>query len=183
MSESKRESAPLQTQGDEMGKGAKQSGFYPKTLFNVVLLRPEIPNNTGNIGRTCVGMWSKLHLVGPLGFSIDDKQLKRAGLDYWDDLDFAYHKSIEDWKSSLTNRSRVFLFETTGTKNLYDAHFEVGDTLVFGRETKGIPASTLAEFEEQTYRIDFPGKIRSFNLANTVAMVMGEAGRQIRSDI
>ena len=146
---------------------------YPQKLFDVVLIEPEIPNNTGNIGRTCVGAWSSLHLVGPLGFSIDDKQLKRAGLDYWEHLDVQFHRSRQEWLKSVQNPRRVFLIETTGQKSLFDAQFEKGDVLVFGRETTGIPADILAAFPDQVYRIPFPGKIRSFTLANCVAMVGG----------
>jgi len=156
------------------------SAFYPKTLFNVVLIEPEIPNNTGNIGRTCVGLWSKLHLVGPLGFSIDDKQLRRAGLDYWVNLDVAYHKSRQHWLESLRQGERVHLIETTGDKSVFDAKFEPGDHIVFGRETTGIPKDIQEKFAGQIYRIPFPGPLRSFNLSNCVAMVLGEAYRQIQ---
>lgn len=153
--------------------------MYPKNLFNIVLIEPEIPNNTGNIGRTCVGALSTLHLVGPIGFSIDDKQLKRAGLDYWGDLTLKYHNSRQAWLKTIENKSRVFLIETCGDKSLFDAQFQAGDTLVFGRETKGIPQDILSEFTGQIYKIPFPGPIRSFNLANCVAMTVGEGLRQL----
>jgi tRNA (cytidine/uridine-2'-O-)-methyltransferase len=151
---------------------------YPQILFNVVLIEPEIPNNTGNIGRTCVGLWSKLHLVGPLGFSIDDKQLRRAGLDYWEHLDMTYHKTRQDWMASLSGHERVHLIETTGDKSIYDAKFEPGDHIVFGRETTGIPKDVQEKFSDHIYRIPFPGALRSFNLSNCVAMVLGEGWRQ-----
>ncbi len=157
------------------------AGFYPETLFNVVLIEPEIPNNTGNIGRTCVGLWSKLHLVAPLGFSIDDKQLKRAGLDYWEHLDFQYHPSRKQWADNLPAGARVHLIETTGTKSIYDIDFQPGDHVVFGRETTGIPKDILDKFEGSVYRIPFPGQLRSFNLSNCVAMVLGEAWRQLQT--
>lgn len=160
-----------------------KSAFYPKALFNVVLIEPEIPNNTGNIGRTCVGLWSKLHLVGPLGFSIDDKQLKRAGLDYWENLDFQYHRTRQDWLKSLADGARIHLIETTGEASVYDAQFQLGDHFVFGQETKGLPADILEKFPDQVLKIPFPGKIRSFNLSNCVAMVMGEAWRQVRNKV
>lgn len=155
--------------------------IYPRTLFNIVLLEPEIPNNTGNIGRTCVGWWSRLHLVGPLGFSIDDKAVKRSGLDYWPHLDLVYHKSRQDWLKTLdTNaRKRVHLIETGSTRSVFDIRFQEGDHIVFGRETTGIPADIREEFSSQIYTIPFPGKIRSFNLSNCVAMVMGEGIRQL----
>lgn len=157
------------------------SSFYPRTLFNVVLVEPEIPNNTGNIGRTCVGWWSKLHLVGPLGFSIDDKAVKRSGLDYWPNLDLAYYKNKQEWLGSLSKeqRPRVHLIETGSQKTVFDIDFKEGDHLVFGRETTGIPKDVMAEFSDQVYSIPFPGKIRSFNLSNCVAMVMGEGVRQL----
>ncbi len=155
---------------------------YPETLFNVVLYQPEIPNNTGNIGRTCVGLWSKLHLVGPLGFSIDDKQLKRAGLDYWDHLEFEYHRQWQDFESQeVQDPSRLFIFETGSTKTLFDAQFRKGDYLLFGRETKGLDPAILEKYADRIHTIPFPGPIRSFNLANTVAMAMCEAFRQIRA--
>jgi len=152
---------------------------YPKTLFNIVLVEPEIPNNTGNIGRTCVGTWSRLHLVGPLGFSIDDKQVRRAGLDYWENLDLVYYADRHKWLKSVTPDQRVHIIETTGEKTIFDIEFQPGDTLVFGKETKGVPSDVLDRFAGQVYRIPFPGSIRSFNLANCVAMVMGEALRQL----
>ena len=151
---------------------------YSRTLFDVVLVEPEIPNNTGNIGRTCVGMWSRLHLVGPLGFSIDDKQVRRAGLDYWENLDLVYHPSSSAWLKTLTPDQRIHVIETTGEKTIFDIEFQPGDTLVFGKETTGVPKEVQGRFAGQIYRIPFPGSIRSFNLANCVAMVMGEALRQ-----
>jgi tRNA (cytidine/uridine-2'-O-)-methyltransferase len=157
------------------------SNAYPKTLFNIVLLEPEIPNNTGNIGRTCVGWWSKLHLVGPLGFSIDDKAVRRAGLDYWENLDLQYHKDKHDWLKSLAPGARVHLIETGSTKTIYEIDFREGDHLVFGRETTGIPNDIRERFSEHIYTIPFPGKIRSFNLSNCVAMVMGEGYRKLLS--
>ena len=152
---------------------------YSQTLFDVVLIEPEIPNNTGNLGRTGVGLWSRLHLVGPLGFSIDDKQVRRAGLDYWPNLDLVYHPTRQSWLKSLEPGQRVHLIETTGEKTIFDIEFRPGDALVFGKETKGMPSDILGHFEDHVYRIPFPGKIRSFNLANCVAMVMGEALRQL----
>jgi tRNA (cytidine/uridine-2'-O-)-methyltransferase len=152
-----------------------------ETLFNVVLVEPEIPNNTGNIGRTCVGLWSKLHLIGPLGFSIDDKQLKRAGLDYWQHLDTAYYQAWSAFEKTVPDRERLFVFETGGSQTLFEAQFQAGDYLVFGRETKGISEDLRARYSDRIFSIPFPGHIRSFNLANTVAMVMCEAFRQVRS--
>ena len=159
------------------------SAFYPKTLLNIVLVEPEIPNNTGNIGRTCVGMWSKLHLVGPLGFSIDDKAVKRSGLDYWQNLDLVYHQNRQAWIETLKPTDRVHIIETGSDKTIFDIEFQEGDHLVFGRETTGVPRDVLEKFSKHVYSIPFPGQIRSFNLSNCVAMVVGEAIRQISPDI
>lgn len=152
-------------------------------LFNIVLIEPEIPNNTGNIGRTCVGLKSKLHLVGPLGFSIDDKHVRRSGLDYWSSLDLTYYKSKTEWLSSLKADAKIYLIETGSRKTVYDIEFQKGDHLVFGRETTGIPKDILEKFSDRIYRIPFPGEVRSFNLSNCVAMVMCEGYRQIRKNI
>jgi tRNA (cytidine/uridine-2'-O-)-methyltransferase len=159
------------------------SALYPKRIFNVVLFEPEIPNNTGNIGRTCVGLWSKLHLVGKLGFSMDDKQLKRAGLDYWGNLEFQYHKTWEDFLKTVPDASRLLFFETGGQQTLFDAQFKQGDYLIFGRETTGIPPAIIEQYKNQVFQIPFPGHIRSFNLANTAAMVMCEGFRQVRGGL
>lgn len=155
--------------------------LYPQRFFNVVLVEPEIPNNTGNVGRTCVGLWSKLHLVGPLGFSIDDKQLKRAGLDYWPNLELQYHKDWARFEDALPSDARIFFFETGGVKTLFDIEFKANDYLIFGKETKGIRPEILSRHQDKIYEIPFPGEIRSFNLANTVAMVMCEGFRQLRA--
>ncbi|MCB0411713.1 MAG: hypothetical protein KDD22_04265, partial [Bdellovibrionales bacterium] len=97
--------------------------------FNVVLVEPEIPSNTGNIGRTCLGSNSRLHLIGPLGFEISDKQLRRAGLDYWQHLDVSYYANWEEWKKQVPDWNRVFLFSTKGAKSFYETEFQPGDWL------------------------------------------------------
>lgn len=117
--------------------------------------------------------------MGPLGFSIDDKQVRRAGLDYWENLDLIYHPTKQDWLSSLQPDQRVHVIETTGEKTIFDIQFRPGDTLVFGKETKGVPPDVLERFSDHVYRVPFPGAVRSFNLGNCVAMVMGEALRQL----
>ena len=149
-------------------------------MYNIVLIEPEIPNNTGNIGRTCVGLGARLHLVGPLGFSIDDKQVRRAGLDYWEKLNLIYHRSKKEWLNSLRPEDRVHLIETGGDRTIYDVKFEPGDHLVFGRETTGIPKDILGAFPGRICSIPFPGEIRSFNVSNCVAVVACEAMRQNR---
>jgi tRNA (cytidine/uridine-2'-O-)-methyltransferase len=147
-------------------------------MFNVVLVEPEIPPNTGNIGRLCLATGSTLHLVKPLGFSLDDRHLKRAGLDYWDELD------VQEWQSFLelqkANALARFFYLTTKTDRFYfDVRFAEGDFLVFGRETKGLPESLLAENAEHCLTIPMQGT-RSLNLATAVAIILFEAMRQMR---
>ena len=147
--------------------------------FHIVLIEPEIGANTGNIGRTCVGLKAKLHLVGKLGFDITDRRLKRAGLDYWHHLDFVHHANWEDWWSTVPDPSRVFFFSTKARKSLYESGFQSGDWLVFGRETKGLDPEVLERFPEQLAQIPMTGPIRSLNLATSVAVALFEAHRQV----
>lgn len=147
-------------------------------LFHIVLIEPEIGANTGNIGRTCVGLQSKLHLVGKLGFDITDRRLKRAGLDYWPHLDFVHHPDWDSWWRNVTDPSRVFFFSTKARKSLFETEFRAGDWLVFGKETKGLDPQILEKFSEQARRIPMTGPIRSLNIATSVAVVMFEAFRQ-----
>lgn len=147
-------------------------------MLNIVLIEPEIPNNTGNIGRLCVGTNSKLHLVHPLGFLIDDKNLKRAGLDYWAHLKLVEYDNIQQWIDCIPNKSRVFLMSSKATKSIYNAQFQDGDWLVFGKESVGLSQELLAQFENHL-TIPMSNLIRSYNIANSVAFVVGEAKRQI----
>lgn len=158
---------------------AQNEKKYPETKFNVVLVYPQIPNNTGNIGRTCVATHSHLHLIEPLGFEISDKRVKRAGLDYWDDLEISIHKSFEDWYSKIPDTNRVFFFSARAEKSLFDLELEKGDWLVFGEEATGLSPELKERFQEQLVKIPFRGKVRSFNLANAVAMGLGEGMRQL----
>lgn len=152
-------------------------------LFNVVLVEPEIPQNTGNVGRTCVGTRSNLHLVGELGFKITDRNLKRAGLDYWQHLWWTQHPSFETWHQQLPDPSRAFYFSTKATKTLYDVDFKIGDWLVFGRETKGLDPEILRRNESQMVQIPQLGPVRSLNIATAVAIALYEAIRQNRLEI
>lgn len=155
------------------------SSKYPRTLMNVVLVEPEIPNNTGNIGRICVGLWTKLHLVGPLGFEISDKQLKRAGLDYWPNLDWELYPNWDNFEPVLPdNKSKIFVLETGSDKSFYDLKFEEGDFFLFGKETVGLAPALREKYADRVVSLPFPGKIRSFNLANCVSMVMSHAFSQ-----
>lgn len=147
--------------------------------FNVVLIEPEIGANTGNIGRTCVGLEAKLHLVGKLGFDITDRRLKRAGLDYWPHLDFVHHQTWDDWWKQVPDPSRVFFFTTKAGHTLYETQFKKGDWLVFGKETKGLDPQILEKFPSQTRLIPMTGPIRSLNVATAVAIVLFEGFRQV----
>lgn len=157
------------------------SGSYPHTNFHVVLIEPEIPNNTGNIGRTCVGNYCDLHLVGPLGFEISDKQLKRAGLDYWQHLKWHHHPDWQSWWSLVEDPSRVFFFSKKAKRSHFDIQYQRGDWLVFGKETKGLSEEILAKHADQTVKIPFEGPIRSLNLASAVAIGVYEGLRQVWS--
>ena len=146
-------------------------------MFNVVLVEPEIPPNTGNVGRLCLATNSTLHLVGPLGFSIDDRQLKRAGLDYWHEVKVKHWTSLPELQ--MANPTAGFFFLTTkATKPYYEAKFERGDFMVFGRETKGLPEDILAQNSSRCVTIPMRGT-RSLNLATAGAIVLFEAVRQI----
>lgn len=151
---------------------------YPVNLFNVVLIQPEIPQNTGNIGRTCVGYHSSLHLVGPLGFEISDRQLKRAGLDYWPHLEWVEYLNWTEWWETVSDKSRVFFLSTKAERPIYEIEFQVGDWLVFGCETRGLKEEIITTFAAQTYQIPMRGSIRSLNLATSVAVVLYEGVRQ-----
>lgn len=145
--------------------------------MNIVLVEPEIPNNTGNISRTCAVTGSSLHLVRPLGFSTDDKHLKRAGLDYWQYLDLHYYDSFDEVLQTHPNGR--FFFATTKAKRFYtEIAFQPDDFLVFGKETAGLPKSILDAYPEQIIRIPMGKDIRSLNLANSVAIILYEALRQ-----
>ncbi|MFL6516008.1 MAG: tRNA (cytidine(34)-2'-O)-methyltransferase [Chthoniobacterales bacterium] len=146
-------------------------------MFNVVLVEPEIPPNTGNIGRLCLATASVLHLVEPLGFSLSDKQLKRAGLDYWNEVQLRTWKTFHHLRSAEDSAKRFFFLTTKSDRPYYDVKFQSGDFLVFGRETKGLPERLLAENEPHTITIPMHGT-RSLNLATAVAIVLFEAVRQ-----
>ncbi len=151
------------------------------SLFNVVLVEPEIPQNTGNIGRTCVGTRADLHLVGQLGFEITDRNLKRAGLDYWQHLKWTHHPDMPTWNKEIPDQKRVFFFSTKGTRSFYDVDYKEGDWFVFGKETKGLSEEILRHNSDQILQIPIFGPIRSLNVATAVTVVMYEALRQLRA--
>lgn len=146
-------------------------------MVNIVLLEPEIPANTGNIGRTCVATGSRLHLIEPLGFSINEKALKRAGLDYWEHLDVTVYESFEDFLEK--NPDAKIYMATTKSKHRYDeVTYEDGCYIMFGKESAGIPEEILLDYRETAVRIPMLPEIRSLNLSNSVAIVAYEALRQ-----
>ncbi|ESU22861.1 rRNA methyltransferase [Flavobacterium enshiense DK69] len=147
-------------------------------MLNVVLVEPEIPNNTGNIGRLCVGTGCRLHLIHPFGFEITDKNLKRSGLDYWVHLDWCQYQNVAEWKAQIPDLSRVFLMSSHAEKSYLETEFQDGDWLVFGKESVGLSQEVLSQFENHL-TIPMSDKIRSYNIANSVAFVVGEAKRQI----
>jgi tRNA (cytidine/uridine-2'-O-)-methyltransferase len=146
-------------------------------MFNVVLVEPEIPPNTGNVGRLCLATKSTLHLVKPLGFSLDDRQLKRAGLDYWEDVDVKTWDSLDAFIQAKQSGERYFFVTTKNKRPYWDVQFRPGDFLIFGRETKGLPENLLAANEPGCITIPMVGT-RSLNLATAVGIVLFEAIRQ-----
>lgn len=147
-------------------------------MFNIVLVEPEIPQNTGNIVRTCHATGCKLHLVRPLGFEVTDKYLKRAGLDYWDEVEISYYNSFDELTKKYPS-SRFWYFTTKGLNRHSDANFLEGDFLVFGKETKGLPEELLKAHKDECLRIPMIGETRSLNLSNSVAIAVYEGLRQL----
>ncbi len=146
-------------------------------MLNIVLHEPEIPANTGNIGRTCVAAGARLHLIEPMGFQINEKQVKRAGLDYWDKLDVTIYESFEDFL--LKNPGAKLYMATTKSKQKYtDVSFEEDAYIMFGKESAGIPEEILLDYKDTAIRIPMYPDIRSLNLGNSVAIVLYEALRQ-----
>ncbi len=145
--------------------------------LNIVLVEPEIPQNTGNIARTCAATGASLHLVRPLGFYIDDKKLKRAGLDYWHLLDITYYDDLNDFLEK-TKGGKYFLFSTKGTHIHSGAEYPDNCYIIFGKETKGLPEELLMKYPENTVRIPMIDEARSLNLSNSVAIAAYEVLRQ-----
>lgn len=145
--------------------------------LNIVLCEPEIPQNTGNIVRTCAATGARLHIVKPMGFEIDDKKLKRAGLDYWHFLNIKYYENLDDFFGQNQD-GRFFYLSSKGTASYTDVEFKDGDFLLFGKETKGLPEKLLIEHPERSIRIPMISDARCLNLSNSVAIVVYEALRQ-----
>jgi len=152
--------------------------------MNVVLVEPEIPPNTGNVARLCAATKSVLHLVEPLGFKLDDSQLKRAGMDYWQHVQWHRWPKWKTFEAQLPASARLWLIESNGPKIYNEAKFSAADYLVFGRETAGLPKSLLEKHQEHWLRIPmFNAQSRSLNLSNCVALILFEALRQQRFPI
>lgn len=148
-------------------------------MLNIVLLEPEIPSNTGNIGRTCVAAGARLHLIEPLGFRLTEKNLKRAGMDYWDQLDVTTYIDYEDFLEKNPEAREKMFYATTKSEQIYsDAAFPEDAYIMFGKESAGIPEEILIENREKCIRIPMVEDQRSLNLANSVAIVLYEALRQ-----
>ena len=146
-------------------------------MINIVLHEPEMPANTGNIGRTCVATGVRLHLIGPLGFQINDKMLKRAGLDYWDKLDVTEYDDYKDFLAKNPG-AKVYMATTKAHKIYTEVNYEEDCYIMFGKESAGIPEEILVDNEDTCIRIPMIGDIRSLNLSNSVAIVLYEALRQ-----
>lgn len=148
-------------------------------MLNIVLLEPEMPANTGNIGRTCCATGTRLHLIEPMGFRVTDKLLKRAGLDYWDKLDVTIYDCYEDFlRKNPAAQENMYMATTKARQNYSDVSYEDGAYIMFGKESAGIPEEILVEREESAIRIPMNENIRSLNLSNSVAIVLYEALRQ-----
>jgi len=162
---------------NDIGEEAALGTARREPLLHVVLHQPDIPQNTGNIGRTCVAVGAKLWLVRPLGFHLDEKHLRRAGMDYWHLLDWEVVENWHDLKERLNGRTFWYLTKTA-SRLVWDATFQRGDVLVFGSETRGLPPSILTEFPSHNLKLPMRPEVRSLNLASTVNTVVYEAVRQ-----
>ena len=145
--------------------------------LNIVLLEPEIPANTGNIGRTCVATGTRLHLIEPLGFRLNEKSIKRAGMDYWKDLDVTTYMNYEEFLEKNPD-AKIYMATTKAPQTYTEVQYEEDCYIMFGKESAGIPEEILLENQETTIRIPMIGDIRSLNLSNSVAIVLYEALRQ-----
>lgn len=148
-------------------------------MLNIVLLEPEMPANTGNIGRTCCATGTRLHLIEPMGFRINDKMLKRAGLDYWEHLDVTVYDCLDDFfEKNPEAVGKMFMATTKSKKNYAEVSYPDNAYIMFGKESAGIPEEILVDYEETAIRIPMNGEIRSLNLSNSVAIILYEALRQ-----
>ena len=148
--------------------------------MNIVLLEPEMPSNTGNIGRTCVATDTALHLIEPLGFTLNEKRIKRAGLDYWNKLKLYIYSDFEDFlEKNPKAKTRLYMATTKAEKTYSEVSYEEDDYIMFGKESAGIPEEILIRDKESCIRIPMWGDIRSLNLSNSVSIILYEAYRQL----
>ena len=148
--------------------------------LHVALIEPQIPPNTGNIARLCAATDTSLHLIGQLGFSLADREMRRAGLDYWEQVDLWHHPEWRAFRDAIS-RDRCLYFSANATRSYWDAHFQPNSCLVFGNETQGMPQRILDKHPERCFRIPMGGPVRSLNLATAVGIVLYEGLRQIRT--
>ena len=158
------------------------SFVWPKPPMNIVLVEPKIPQNTGNIARLCAATGSRLHLVDPLGFNITDKEVRRAGLDYWHSVDIQRHSSLAAFEQTIESPERIFLFSTAGSQSHFDPVYLPGDQLIFGCETEGLPDALLERYPDRIFQIPIvTDHVRSLNLASSVSIVLYESLRQLNA--
>ncbi len=148
-------------------------------MINIVLLEPEQGGNAGNIGRTCVATGSRLHLIRPLGFSLDDRYVRRAGMDYWDKVDLRIYDDLEEFRRENEGKGTFWFFSTKAQKTYTDVRYSDGDYLIFGRESAGLPEYLIYGNRDTAVRIPMHDAIRSLNLANSVAIAVYESLRQL----
>ena len=148
--------------------------------MHIVLLEPEIPQNAGNVGRTCLALGARLHLVGPLGFSLDEKSVRRAGLDYWKDVDLAVHPDWGSFEQSLPAGARPAFFSSHGKRTLWEMDLASPAWLVFGSESRGFPSSLRKRYGDALVRIPMTEDVRSLNLATAAGIAAYEAARRLR---
>ncbi|MBR5608924.1 MAG: tRNA (cytidine(34)-2'-O)-methyltransferase [Elusimicrobiaceae bacterium] len=150
-------------------------------MLNIVLINPEIPFNTGNIGRSCVATGTRLHLVGKLGFKIESKEIRRSGLDYWPNLDYKRYETWEDFLAANNpSQDQLFFMSTKGEKSYFQAQFKDGDFLCFGAESCGLPKEFYAKYQDRLFTIPMTGPVRSLNLSSSAAITLFEALRQTK---
>ena len=172
----RREAVKRTPEIERMPTDIKLRAHPPESPFHVVLVEPEIPPNTGAVARTCAATCSPLHLVGPLGFRIDEQSVRRAGLDYWPLVDLRRHDDFKAFQSEFSS-GQVHFFTANASRSLYEAEFQPGDALVFGKESVGLPKELLEAHPERCWGIPTSGGVRSLNLSNSVSIVLYEALR------
>jgi tRNA (cytidine/uridine-2'-O-)-methyltransferase len=167
---------------DQVVRPARRSDFFSNPPLQIVLVEPEIPPNTGNIARMCYATGSQLHLIEPLGFEIDDRYLRRAGLDYWEHIDVKIHPNIDALIGPIIPRDRCFFFSTRATQPFWDIPIQPGDALFFGKESVGLGPKLLELYRDRLYHIPvLPNTVRSLNISNSAAIAIYDCYRRIAS--